>query len=187
MARHQAPRRAAAVTAALLLLGGTAPAAAAVTPAGPFRNAEEPSPPAGVTPTEPADPHAGHGVETADPTPDPHAGHGVETADPTPDPHAGHGAAEHEEALTHEAEEAEEHGDHGQPGTATGNDDGEEHSDHGTGPETGTGTVSGSTRAIVLSGFGVVNTAVIGAAVLLRRRDRLTPSRAARQSRESRR
>jgi CopA family copper-resistance protein len=47
------------------------------------------SPPA-AAPSQPADPHAGHGVPQKPATGDPQAGHGAPQKPATPDPHAGH-------------------------------------------------------------------------------------------------
>lgn len=92
---------------------------------------------------------------------DPHAGHGEATT-PTPTPGAETSEDPHagHDASEHEAVLEEE----------------EAHSDGASTP----------TRRIVLSGFGVVNTFVIGAAVLLRRSDRRS-SGGARRARGSRR
>ncbi|HEU4689397.1 MAG TPA: copper resistance system multicopper oxidase, partial [Vicinamibacterales bacterium] len=47
------------------------------------------NPPASA-PSQPADPHAGHGAPQKPAPPDPHAGHGTAQKPATPDPHAGH-------------------------------------------------------------------------------------------------
>jgi CopA family copper-resistance protein len=47
------------------------------------------NPPASA-PSQPADPHAGHGAPPKPPPADPHAGHGAAQKPATPDPHAGH-------------------------------------------------------------------------------------------------
>ena len=47
------------------------------------------SPPA-AAPSQPADPHAGHGAAQKPAPADPHAGHGAAQKPTTPDPHAGH-------------------------------------------------------------------------------------------------
>lgn len=63
---------------------------AATSPVGAARRESAPDTPAGHGGHGAADPHAGHAMPAASPTPDPHAGHDMPAPTPTPDPHAGH-------------------------------------------------------------------------------------------------
>lgn len=87
------------------------------------------------------------------------AGHSVSSPTGMPD-HAGHDS---HGTDTHESHGTESH-DH--DGGGGGADSTTDHTDHGGSAD----TVSSRSRAYVLSGFGAVNIAVLGAALAMRRR-----------------